>query len=1080
MAGEIGGGGAGNVLQSSTEQLAFEGHLDPRELAKQAAVGSGLSTPGALRSLRPSARAQGGAPEPTSRAAMEIESSPLIRATGPAAEEATIRARMGLTDSAEASTSRAARRSPSAVTSEIDQLYEQFTGEQGKAPARQAGEPETPTVIHPNPEIDRKPVLAKTGDGRVIVENAANKSGVSVVKDRSGEPAERKFSSTQANLPKDVADEITAFGRRIPDRDLAEKGRETEPHITLKYGLHGWDPKIAQEALAGEGPITVRLGKVSLFQNDDADVVKVDIDSPDLHRLNQKIADAHPNTETHSTYEPHATIAYVRPGQGRKYAGSNFLEGQTITLDRIMFSGRDGKQVEIPLAGKKSSAPAEAAQVAGEPVSPRWLNTQRRRAAELLDIDPDQIPMIDEASGAAPQNLQTLQAQHASAPSRRPSGGQVFGSGFGALQGLFERSGSKKPTKPPDVSEPSPEGSRRGRVFETIGAAQTVGQLGSPGFVLRNILQHVSHGSQEMVVQGVAGLMDRAASVVTGKRTVGGFRNPIEFVREAGRFMEDYAEGVQQAREAIRRGEPLPGSRLKDMPDPKTLTAFGRRLQKVLTYINEIPDSGNWNSHFKRSMRDQSSLLKSSWARSKPSADKTVQQLDRMIERAWAEADHASMRDKNFMSETLRHLKKALNTATKPLTGTNKFGLGDFVVKYIQIPGALMKRGIEYSPLGIVEAGYYATKGDQRRAVQSLSRAVTGSTTGAGVGAGLAALGILVGPDHDEGQLGQLEREEGVRGYSINMSALKRLAGGGWNDPESRKLQAGDQLVGIDWLQPWALQASAGAAVYDLYSKGRLGAGSGSMAAGRAVYDSLAKALDVMGDQSVLKNFGRYVARAHGDDWKEWMADFLGNIGLDIPSSFVPSLARQTRQVLDPYERDTRPEDPEDFVGEATNRALAQLPGISQRFPTRTSVLTGQPKKTAIGEYSGPVRGLRMLSPAPFTTYQPSDVAHEVGRLTDAGFKVAFTMPKREKGERTSFLRRREEQFAGAFASQAPQLLNHPFYRIGDDETKAEALNDLAKQLRAATRKTIDAKTVDEIIDRAGDRVSNRQSNRLK
>jgi hypothetical protein len=405
----------------------------------------------------------------------------------------------------------------------------------------------------------------------------------------------------------------------------------------------------------------------------------------------------------------------------------------------------------------------------------------------------------------------------------------------------------------------------------------------------------------------------------------------------------------------------------------------------------------------------------------------------------------------------------------------------------------LIKRGIEYSPLGIIEAGYYATKGDQRRAVQSLSRAVVGSTSGAGVGAALAALGILVGPEHDEGQLAQLEREEGVRGYSINLSALKRLAGGGWDDPESRRLQAGDQLVGIDWLQPWALQASAGAAVYDLYSKGKLGAGSGTMAAGRAVYDSLAKALDVMGDQSALKNVGRYMSRATGETTTEKFVNVLKAVGLDIPSSFVPSLARQTRQVLDPYERDTRAENPEGFralagfvdeetnralagfAEEATNRARSQLPGVSRAFPTRPSVLTGQPKKTAIGDYSMPLRGLRMLSPAPFTIYQPSDVTREAARLTDAGFKVAFSMPKREKGERTSDLRRREERFADSFSSQAPKLLNHPFYRLADDEAKAESLNDLAKQLRTATRKTIDAKTVDEIIDRAGDRVENRR-----
>lgn len=1117
--GELLGGGTGNVLASGAEQLAFEGRISPRESAKQFVIGSALNAPSALRSLRPGAGQRSPRPaDEASRADIPIDVRPMqpmsavippptgeaqttrrplppaedvrsradlpivarenapiselppraqIRATGPAVEEAAIRARLGLDD---ARPSGGAVRAPE---SEIDRLYDQFAGGEGKAPAQKAYQPETPAVIHPNPRIDRQPIIAETEDGRVIVPNPANKTGVSVVKDRSGSPTEHKFSSTQANLPKDVADEITAFGRRIPDRDLADDGRETEPHITLKYGLHGWDPKIAEQALAGEGPIRVKLGKVSLFENDDFDVVKVDVESPGLHRLNQKMAEAHPNTENHPTYEPHATIAYVRKGRGAKYANSSFLEGHTITLDRITFSGRDGKRVEIPLSGKKSSAtPAE---VAGEPVSPRWLNAQRRRAAELLELDPDQIPMIDEAPEVAPQNLQTPLPQPAAA-TRAKRGGQILGFGFGGLQSLFERSGG---AKPPKASESEPPGMRR-RFFETVGAAQTLSQLGSPGFVLRNVLQHASHGAQEMVVQGVAGVFDKAASVLTGKRTVKGFRNPIEFGREARAFMEDYAEGVREAREAIRRGESLPGSRLKDMPDPATLTALGRRLEKALVWINEVPDAGNWNAHFKRSMRDQSSVLKSSWSRNRPSADKTLQQLDRMIERAWAEADHASMRDPNFMSEALSHLKKGINTLTRPITGTDRFGLGDIIIKYVQIPGALVKRGIEYSPLGIMEAGYYAAKGDQRRAVQSLSRAVTGSTTGAGVGAALAALGILVGPEHESGQLAQLEREEGVRGYSINLSALKRLAGGGWDDPESGKLQAGDQLVGIDWLQPWALTASAGAAVYNLYSKGKLGAGSGSLAAGRAVYDSLAKALDVMGDQSVLKNLGRYLSRRTGETEGEKWLNFFRNIGLDIPSSFVPSLARQTRQVLDPYERDTRPEDPADFFGEATNRALAQLPGVSQRFPTRPSVLTGELRRTAIGDYSGPVRGLRMLSPAPFSTYTPSDIAREAARLTEAGFEVAFSMPKRESGERTSALRRREERFADSFSYQAPKLLNHPFYRLADDETKAESLNDLAKQLRAATRKTIDAKTVDEIISRAGDRVENRRRNRLK
>jgi 2'-5' RNA ligase len=226
--------------------------------------------------------------------------------------------------------------------------------------AKEGEEPRT--VVHPNPAIDRKPVLAETQDGRVIVPNPENKGGVSVVKDRSGEEAEHKFSSTQMNLPKEIADKVIAFGKQIPDADLAEDGREQEPHITVKYGLHGADPKPTQNALTGEKPATVRFGKVSLFtSNPDFDVVKVEVESAGLRRLNKKVSESQPVTDTHPGYKPHVTVAYVKKGKGKRYVGNKFLEGRTVTLNSVVFSGRDGERVEIPLTpGKITAIPDDA------------------------------------------------------------------------------------------------------------------------------------------------------------------------------------------------------------------------------------------------------------------------------------------------------------------------------------------------------------------------------------------------------------------------------------------------------------------------------------------------------------------------------------------------------------------------------------------------------------------------------------------------------------------------------------------------------------------------------------------------
>jgi len=75
--------------------------------------------------------------------------------------------------------------------------------------------------------------------------------------------------------------------------------------------------------------------------------VKLDVDSPDLRRLNKKIA-AREHTDTHGTYEPHITLAYVKPGLGEKYAGkATALTGQELTLNSIVFSGKDRKKTEI-------------------------------------------------------------------------------------------------------------------------------------------------------------------------------------------------------------------------------------------------------------------------------------------------------------------------------------------------------------------------------------------------------------------------------------------------------------------------------------------------------------------------------------------------------------------------------------------------------------------------------------------------------------------------------------------------------------------------------------------------------------
>jgi len=215
-----------------------------------------------------------------------------------------------------------------------------------------------------------------------------------------------KFSSTQVDLPNEHAKAVRALGRTIPQSDLAGDGRETEPHITVKYGLHTADAEKVRSILADQGPIEATIGKTSMFkgvEDGTADAVIAEVDSPDLHRLNKLIAEALPHTDTHPEYKPHITVAYVKPGLGEKYSGRSDLEGRTVTLKELTFSGKNGETVTIPLGGKGESVDAQHGQPEGgskERALPKTLAAGGLEPGTNKTYEPQSLSIAEERGRA--------------------------------------------------------------------------------------------------------------------------------------------------------------------------------------------------------------------------------------------------------------------------------------------------------------------------------------------------------------------------------------------------------------------------------------------------------------------------------------------------------------------------------------------------------------------------------------------------------------------------------------------------------------------------------------------------------
>ena len=148
---------------------------------------------------------------------------------------------------------------------------------------------------------------------------------------------------------------------KIKSEDVYDKpgyGIEKRPHVTALFGFicDKTSPEEVSELTKKlfSNKLKIKVNGMSLFKNKDFDVLKFDIISPDLKKLNKALVEKFPYKNDYPDYTPHMTIAYLKPGTGEKYA-KKLSKNIIFESNEFTYSYCPDKKIHFNLNGKENT-----------------------------------------------------------------------------------------------------------------------------------------------------------------------------------------------------------------------------------------------------------------------------------------------------------------------------------------------------------------------------------------------------------------------------------------------------------------------------------------------------------------------------------------------------------------------------------------------------------------------------------------------------------------------------------------------------------------------------------------------------
>lgn len=310
-------------------------------------------------------------------------------------------------------------------------------------------------------------------------------------------------------------------------------------------------------------------------------------------------------------------------------------------------------------------------------------------------------------------------------------------------------------------------------------------------------------------------------------------------------------------------------------------------------------------------------------------ANNVTEPTQDMIETAWQVSAERTYKDSNELSDLAMGVKNFFNNrrmlkGIKPEAQKGLKGaiseipqiIVNSLVPFAKTPANIVKRGLEYSPAGLIEgvAKLASNKGaltmqKQREIVDRLTRGTIGTGL-LGAGYGLNKMGAITGERDSNKSVEDLKKDSGIL-------------------PDALKVFG--KTIDLKGLQPITTPIVAGSRL----AKGDLGGGVNS------ALNGVTGALEQYTDLAMLQGIDAIstLVSSNSQPWEKEKA--LANIVTALPKQYTPSILKKLAYSLDPYERDLGKGMIDNIVG--------KLPLVSKNYPQKVDVY-GNPKLSYDGK----------------------------------------------------------------------------------------------------------------------------------